>query len=84
MKRDHPIPVDVQVEIPPALRTKRLHPAVVREHREIYIRGYIAGLGSPYRRPRPPIRVWIAVVLATTALVLTAFWAGMTIGGLTP
>lgn len=75
MKRDHPIPIDVEVE-PPALRTKRLHPGVVREHREIYVRGYIAGLGSPYRRPRPPVRVWIAVALATAALVLTAFWAG--------
>lgn len=74
MRRD-PDPLDVQAGVPPALRMKRLHPAVVREHREIYIRGYVAGLAAPVRR-RHGRFAWVAVVLATIALVLTAFWTG--------
>lgn len=72
---DDPDPLDVQVEVPPALRTKHLHPAVVREHREIYIRGYVAGLAAPVRR-RHGRFAWVATILATIALVLAAFWAG--------
>lgn len=59
--------------IPPSLRTKNLSARVAREHGDIFLRGYQRGLAA---RPKTPRRTWLAIILATIALVLTAFTAG--------